>query len=88
VPVSLIVAVLLLMGPYFHKRYAAEWKYRIWIFLALCLLFPLRKVCAVADVLPQMLFRYTGGAEAVLTRTPVVQKAPYRMMKAGDEKAV
>lgn len=83
VPVSLIAAVLLLMGPYLHKRYAAKWKYRIWIFLALCLLFPLRKVWAVADVLPQMLLQHTVGAEAVMTQTLVVQKAPYRMITVG-----
>lgn len=38
--VSVIVAVLLLLSPLLNKKYAAKWKYLIWIFLALCLLIP------------------------------------------------
>ena len=83
VPVSLITAVLLLLGPYLQKRYAAKWKYRIWIFLALCLLFPLRKAGALTDVLPQMFLQHTENAEIVRTQTPIVQKAPYRMITVG-----
>lgn len=37
---SLIVAALILLTPFFNKRYAAKWKYLIWIFLALRLLVP------------------------------------------------
>ncbi len=37
ISVSVIAAVFLLLSPFFHKRYAAKWKYRIWIFLALWL---------------------------------------------------
>lgn len=38
--VSLIVGILLLLSPLLNKRYAAKWKYWIWIILALRLLFP------------------------------------------------
>jgi len=40
VSVSLIVILLLLLSPLLDKRYAAKWKYWIWIFLALRLLLP------------------------------------------------
>jgi len=40
VPVSLLVAVLLLLTPFTRRRYAARWMYRIWVFLALWLVFP------------------------------------------------
>ena len=40
ISVSLIVIVLLLFSPMLNKRYAAKWKYLIWIFLALRLLVP------------------------------------------------
>lgn len=40
VSVSLIILILLLLSPFLNKRYAAKWKYWIWIFLALRLLVP------------------------------------------------
>ncbi|MCM1214590.1 MAG: M56 family metallopeptidase [Lachnospiraceae bacterium] len=39
--ISALIAVLLLLTPFFNKRYAAKWKYWIWIFFALRLLIPL-----------------------------------------------
>lgn len=41
IPISLIIAVLLLFTPFLNKRYAAKWKYWIWIVLALRLIIPL-----------------------------------------------
>lgn len=38
--VSLIIALMLLLSPFFDRRYAAKWSYLIWIFLAIRLLFP------------------------------------------------
>lgn len=38
--VSLIAAALILLAPLLNKRYAAKWKYLIWIFLAVRLLIP------------------------------------------------
>lgn len=40
VSVSVLVAVLILFTSFFNKRYAAKWKYLIWIFLAVRLLVP------------------------------------------------
>lgn len=39
--IGLIVIGLILLTPFLNKRYAAKWKYLIWIFLALRLLVPL-----------------------------------------------
>lgn len=40
VSIGLIVIGLILLTPFLNKRYAARWKYLIWIFLALRLLVP------------------------------------------------
>ncbi len=40
VSIGLVVMGLLLLAPFLSKRYAAKWKYLIWIFLALRLLVP------------------------------------------------
>ncbi len=40
VSVGLIIIVLISLTPFLNKRYAAKWKYLIWIFLALRLLVP------------------------------------------------
>lgn len=40
VSVSLIAAALLLLSPFLNRRYAAKWKYWIWVFLAFWLLIP------------------------------------------------
>ncbi|MCM1102461.1 MAG: hypothetical protein NC079_12050 [Clostridium sp.] len=38
--VSAVTILLLILMPFCNKRYAAKWKYFVWIFLALWLLFP------------------------------------------------
>ena len=40
VSIGLIVIGLIFLTPFLNKRYAAKWKYLIWIFLALRLLIP------------------------------------------------
>ena len=40
VSISFMILLLLLLTPFLSKRYAAKWKYLIWIFLALRLLIP------------------------------------------------
>lgn len=42
VVIGLIVIGFILLTPFFNQRYAAKWKYLIWIFLALRLLIPFR----------------------------------------------
>ena len=39
--ISIIIVLLLLLTPFLNKRYAAKWKYWIWIVLALRLMIPL-----------------------------------------------
>lgn len=78
VPVSIIVAVLLLFGSFFNKRYAAKWKYRIWIFLALWLLFPFVKLAAGTDTLLQIFTQYFAKHESGQIQTAAIEKAPYR----------
>lgn len=41
ISVSLIIVLLLLLAPLLNRRYAAKWKYRIWIVLALRLIIPI-----------------------------------------------
>ncbi|MDE6627663.1 MAG: hypothetical protein K2K56_15045 [Lachnospiraceae bacterium] len=55
IPISLIIAVLLLLTPFLNKRYAAKWKYWIWIVLALRLIIPLggNGGQPIADIQPQ-----------------------------------
>ncbi|MDE5801530.1 MAG: M56 family metallopeptidase [Lachnospiraceae bacterium] len=55
IPISLIIVVLLLLTPFLNKRYAAKWKYWIWIVLALRLLIPFGGNVgqSVADLQPQ-----------------------------------
>lgn len=40
ISISFIVIGLIFLTPFLNKRYAAKWKYLIWIFLAIWLLFP------------------------------------------------
>lgn len=40
ISISLMIILLILLGPFLNKRYAAKWKYWIWIVLALRLLIP------------------------------------------------
>ncbi|HBA47751.1 MAG TPA: hypothetical protein DCZ91_08115 [Lachnospiraceae bacterium] len=40
ISVSLIIVLLLLLAPFLNRRYAAKWKYWIWIVLALRLMIP------------------------------------------------
>lgn len=53
--VSLVIVLLLLLSPLLNRRYAAKWKYLIWIFLAVRLLFPFGGVRErpVTDMLKQ-----------------------------------
>lgn len=38
--VGIVVLIILLASPFINRRYAAKWKYYIWIFLAIRLLVP------------------------------------------------
>lgn len=55
--VSLVVLVLLLLGPILNKRYAAKWKCWIWFFLALRLLFPVSDLRLISDTFSDAFLR-------------------------------
>lgn len=67
-----IVIVLLLLTPFLNKRYAAKWKYLIWIFLALRLLIPFSGVDGphVIDRLSQLNVQTVSGTEGNDTGDP------------------
>lgn len=69
VSISLMVVVLLLLTPFLNKRYAAKWKYLIWIFLALRLLVPFRGVSGqfVMDMLSQRETQPALKSEEIVT---------------------
>ena len=85
ISVSLIVLVLLVAAPFLNKRYAAKWKYWIWLFLALRLIIPFSgtDVQTVVSALRQRAVQETlesekgHAAEAaggmVLTRRVIVE---------------
>lgn len=54
--ISIIIAALILFSSLLNKRYAAKWKYLIWIFIALRLLIPLggSEGLSMIDMLPNM----------------------------------
>lgn len=58
---SLIIILLMILSPFINRRYAAKWKYWVWIVLAMRLIVPfhLTDVQNVIDNLPQSL---TAGA--------------------------
>ena len=47
--VGAVIAVLVLLSPLLNKRYAAKWKYLIWIFLAVRLLIPVGGVSGLRE---------------------------------------
>lgn len=49
VSVGVVIAVLVLLSPLLNKRYAAKWKYFIWIFLAVRLLIPIGGVSGAKE---------------------------------------
>lgn len=53
IPVSLMIGLLLLLTPLFNKRYAAQWKYWIWIVLALRLLIPFGGMAGESPAAPR-----------------------------------
>ena len=65
ISVSLIVLVLLVAAPFLNTRYAAKWKYWIWLFLALRLIIPFSgtDVQTVVSALRQRVVQETPESE-------------------------
>lgn len=85
VSVGIVVLAILLASPFINRRYAAKWKYFIWIFLAVRLLVPISgiyhkqtKSPAVASSVPSQTAAYSpaetqGGQVYEQTRRFVVE---------------
>lgn len=78
VSVSVLVAVLILFTSFFNKRYAAKWKYLIWIFLAVRLLVPVTgaNVQSVMDMPLQMEPQTALKSEEKHTDAPIDTTIP------------
>ena len=78
VSVSFLVAVLILLTPFVNKRYAAKWKYLIWIFLAVRLLVPVSgaNVQSVMDLPMQMEPQVASKSEEKHTDAPIDATKP------------
>lgn len=78
VSVGVVAAVLMLLAPFLAGRYAAKWKYFIWIFLAVRLLIPFSGADGrlAADMLPQM--RTVSETEEESVDTKNDGTIPYR----------
>lgn len=78
ISVSLIIVLLMLLAPFLNKRYAAKWKYWIWIFIALRMVIPFNgtNVRAVVDAMLQkdtntMIETQTGNTDNSPEQTAV-----------------
>jgi len=74
VPASLVILVLLVLSPYLNKRYAAKWKYLMWIAVALRLAVPfhfsLPDRALVINVPEQIITPIAANAENPVTIMP------------------
>lgn len=66
-PVSGLIVLLLLLTPLFEKRYAARWKYWVWIVLALRLLIPFGGNSGISPAEPWAQREATGLSESMQT---------------------
>lgn len=78
VSMSFIVAVFILLTSFFNKRYAAKWKYLIWIFLAVRLLIPIHgtDVKSFMDRMSPMQTQTVSKSEEKNTDTPTDVTTP------------
>lgn len=80
VSIGLIVIALLLLSPFLNKRYAAKWKYLIWIFLALRLVIPfgITNGPDLTNHLSQAKTKAASGPGEKNTDHPADTATPYR----------
>ncbi len=78
--IGLIVIGLLFLTPFLNKRYAAKWKYLIWIFLALRLIIPFSGAGGryVMDRMPQQKAASSSGLEENDAGSQTDIAVPYR----------
>ncbi len=80
VSIGLIVVGLIFLTPFLNKRYAAKWKYLIWIFLALRLLIPFSGANGqdVMDRMSQLKVGTNSESEENDANNPTDTAMPYR----------
>ena len=80
VSIGLIVIGLIFLTPFLNKRYAAKWKYLIWIFLALRLLIPFSGANGqdVMDRMSQLKVGTNSESEENDANNPIDTAMPYR----------
>lgn len=80
VSISFIIAALILLTPFLSKRYAAKWKYLIWICLALRLLIPFNggNVQSFLDMLSQREAQTSLKSEEKDADAPAEETMPSR----------
>ena len=80
VSIGLIVIGLIFLTPFLNKRYAAKWKYLIWIFLALRLLIPFSGANGqdVMDRMSQLKVGTNSESEENDANNPTDTAMPYR----------
>ncbi len=79
VSAGLIIFVLILLTPFLNKRYAAKWKYLIWIFLAARLLIPFSGAGGqLVRKMPEAQNQTVSGQKENDTDTPADTAIPYR----------
>ena len=80
VSIGLIVIILIFLTPFLNKRYAAKWKYLIWIFLALRLLIPVSGANGqyIMDRMSQLKVEKNSESEENDADNPTDITMPYR----------
>lgn len=80
VSIGLIVIGLIFLSPFLNKRYAAKWKYLIWIFLALRLLIPFSGANwqDIMDRMSQLKMEKSSELEENDADNPTDTAIPYR----------
>lgn len=80
VAIGVLALGLIFLTPWINQRYAAKWKYMIWIFLALRLLIPLNgsNVQYVMDRISQLKVETGSASKEKDTNRPMDRAVPYR----------
>ncbi len=68
--VGIVVLLILLASPFINRRYAAKWKYYIWIFLAVRLLIPISGIYHAESKSPAPVVSDIGGTSGEVVYEP------------------
>lgn len=79
ISVGLITVVLIALTPFLDKRYAAKWKYWIWLFLAVRLLLPFSGTDIRSAMQPLQQEKTQQTAQTQQNNTPIPPREPARV---------